>query len=241
MQTRHGGLARLAVLLAGIVLSLSGCISVDVRLTLDSQALATGTYRIEMTKQVATLAGITSAQSLEDAMSNDQDSPLPKGSSVEVKETDSAYAITVSIKDAPLTDDEMMAEVLPDGRIKFSFRQEGAPDSSSSDLGIPVGSVKFEVRFPGKVVEASPEFSKVGNNAVSLSTTLDKSFDLYAIGEAHGSGSSSSFPTVPIVIAAVLLLAIGIGLVRNRGSAATVTQVDITDHTDQVSRLQPGE
>jgi len=247
MQTRHIGPARLVVLAGGIVLLLSGCFKVDMKIALDSQAHATGTYKIEVTKEVAALAGITSAQELEDAMSKDQDSPMPEGSSIDVTETDSSFVMTVNIVNAPLTDNDMAAEVLSDGRIKFSFKMEGAADSSGSNSELGVGSMNLVITFPGKVVEASPEFLNGDNNSVSLSTTLDKSLDVYAISEAGGTGSDSSSPTVPIVIALVLLFVIGYGVMRNRASTAKVNPVDPVDPVDptgpagQVNWPQPGE
>lgn len=235
MRNRHGALARLTLLAVGIVISLSGCLNVDVKLTLDSKALASGSYTMEVTKEVAALAGITSAQGLEDALRASGESPLPEGGSIETKETDSGYEMTVNMVDAPMTDSDMGAEVLSDGRIKFSFKQDGSADSSGSDLGLGVGSMKLEITFPGNVVESSPEFSKAGNNVVSLSTTLDQTLDVYAISEAGGSGSDSSFPVVPVVIAVVLLLAIGYGIMRDRAAAAKSAQVEPTGPVDQVN------
>lgn len=241
MRTRHGGSARLTLLAVGIVLLLSGCFNVDVKIALDSKALASGTYKIEVTKQVAALAGITSAQALEDAMSNNQDSPMPEGSSIDTKETDTSYVMTATVVSTPLTDSDMWAEVLPDGRIKFAFKQDGSTDTSGAAAGLGVGTMKLEITFPGKVVEASPEFEKDGDNSVSLSTTLDKSLDVYAIGEGGGGGSSSSSPAVPIAIAVGLALLIGYSVMRNRASAAKVAQVEPTDQAGQVNWPQPGE
>lgn len=241
MRTRLGGMTRLAVLAGGIVLLLSGCFKVDVKLALDSKALASGTYMIEVTKEVAALAGLTSAQSLEDALTQDQNSPLPEGSSIETKETDTSYVLTVHVANAPLTESDMGAEVLPDGRIKFSFKQEGSADSSSAASTLGVGSMKLDITFPGKVVEASPEFLNNGDNSVSLSTTLDKSLDVYAIGEASGSEPSSSSPTIPIIIGLALLLLIGYGVMRNRALAAKAAQVEPTGQAEQVNWPQPGE
>lgn len=241
MRTRHGGLAQLTVLAAGIVLLLSGCFNVDVKIALDSKALASGTYKVEVTKQIAALVGITSAQGLEDALLESQDTPMPEGSSIDTKETDAGYEMTVTMVDAPMTDSDMGAEVLPDGRIKFSFKQDGSTDTSGAAAGLGVGTMKLEITFPGKVVEASPEFEKDGGNSVSLSTTLDKSLDVYAIGEGGGGGSSSSSPIVPIAIAVGLALLIGYAVMRNRASAAKATNVEPNGPTDQVNLPQPGE
>jgi len=65
------------MLVGGIAFLLSGCFNIDAKITLDSKALASGTYKIEVTKEVAALVGITSAQALEDMLLKDQDSPMP--------------------------------------------------------------------------------------------------------------------------------------------------------------------
>lgn len=240
MRARLGDMTRLTVLAGGLVLLLSGCFNVNVKIALDSKALASGTYTIEVTKQIAALVGITSAQGLEDALLESQDTPMPEGSSIDTKETDAGYEMTVTMVDAPMTDSDMGAEVLPDGRIKFSFKQDGSTDTSGAVAGLGVGTMKLEITFPGKVVEASPEFEKNGNNSVSLSTTLDKSLDVYAIGEGRGGGSSSSSPTVPIAIAVGLALLIGYAVMRQRAAAKTI-QVDPTGPTDSVNWPRPGE
>jgi len=149
--------------------------------------------------------------------------------------------MTVSVVNVPMTDSDMRAEILSDGRIKFSFKQDKSTDSSGPAVEFGVGSMKLEITFPGKVVEASSEFLSNGNNLVSLSTTLDKSLDVYAISEPDGAGTSSSSPTVPIIIALVLLLLIGIGLMRNRASTAMLPQIESTDQTEQVNRSWLGE
>lgn len=248
MRNRYGGLTRLTLLAGSIVLLLSGCFKVDVKIALDSKALATGTYKIEVTKEIAALAGLTSAQSFEDAMLESGDSPMPEGSSIDTEETDTSYVMTVTVVDAPLTDSDMGAEVLVDGRIKFSYKQEGTSDSSGAALGLGAASMNLEITFPGKVVEASPEFSNVDDNSVSLSTTLEEPLDVYAISEAGGgSGSSSSSPLVPFIIGLVVLALIGYGIIRNRASAGKATQVAPTEPiaptgpTSPVNWPRPGE
>lgn len=225
MQNGRGGLARLTLLAVGIVISLSGCFKVDVKIALDSKALASGTYKIEVTKEIAALAGITTAQALEDSMLESQDTPMPEGSSIDTKETDTGFEITVTMVDAPMSDSDMGAEVLSDGRIKFSYKQEATDASSGADLGLGSGSMNLEVTFPGKVVESSSDFKKVDDNTVSLSTTLDKAIDVFAISEPDGSGSSSSSgsssPAVPIIVGIVVLALIGVAISRKRTSAAT--------------------
>jgi hypothetical protein len=247
MRNRHGGLVRLSLLVGGAVLLLSGCFKVDVKLALDSKALATGTYKIEVTKEIAALAGLTSAQMLEDALKQSGDSQMPAGSSISTEETDTGYVMTVSVVDTPLTDSSMKAEVLADGRIKFSFKQDGTASSSSSAAGLGAGSMNLEVSFPGKVVEASPEFSHVGDNSVSLAVTLEDSLDVFAISESGGSGSSSSSPVVPIIIGLAVLALIGYGIMRNRASASKAAQIAPTepiaptDPTSPNNWPQPGE
>jgi hypothetical protein len=222
-------LVRLALLAGSAVLLLSGCIKIDMKIALDSKALASGTFKLEITKEAASAFGITNAQMFEDMVEQSGDSPLPAGSSISTKETDTGYEETFTFVDMPLTDLENglgKAEVLADGRIKFSIKQD-APSGSASE--VTGGSMNFEISFPGKIVEASPAFTQVDDDTVSLSGTGQEAFDLFVISEASGAGSGSSFPTVPIVIILAVLALIGYWIIGSRFLARQEAQTAPTE------------
>ena len=195
--------AWLAVVIPTCILVLSGCLNVSADISLNAKAEATGSYTVDIPKQVAAMMGITSAESLEGTLLESKDLNLPRGNSVDVKETDTSYVMTVKLMNAPLTEDEMKAEVLPDGRIKFTFGNEGSTDTGGMDLGVTMGSISVKVVFPGDLVEVSPEFTKVNSKTITLKVALDKNVKVYAISEPGTDGSSNVKIAIAIFLAIV--------------------------------------
>ena len=207
--------AWLAVVVPTCILVLSGCLNISADISLNAKAEASGSFTIDVPKQVAVMMGIMSAESLESTLLESEDLKFPRGNSVDVKETDTSYVMTVKMINAPLTEDEMRAEVLPDGRIKFTFGNKGSIDTSGMDLGITMGSISVKVVFPGDLVEVSPEFTKVNGKTITLKVALDENVEAYAISEP-GSGSNSSDKIVIIIVVAIVAASILAGLVRKR-------------------------
>ena len=205
----------LAVVVSTCIFVLSGCLNVSADISLNAKAEASGSFTIDVPKQVAAMMGITSAESLESTLLESEDLNLPRGNSVDVKETDTSYVMTVKMINAPLTKDEMKAEVLPDGRIKFAFGNKGSIDTSGMDLGITMGSISVKVVFPGDLVEVSPEFTKVNGKTITLNVALDENVDAYAISEA-GNDSKSGDKIVIIIVGAIIVASVLAGQVRKR-------------------------
>ena len=205
----------LAVVVPTCILVLSGCFNISADISLNAKAKASGNFTIDVPKQVAVMMGITSAESLERTLLESEDLKFPRGNSVDVKETDTSYVMTVKMINAPLTEDEMKAEVLPDGRIKFTFGNKGSIDTSGMDLGITMGSISVRVVFPGDLVEVSPEFTKVNGKTITLKVALDENVEAYAISEP-GNGSKSGDKIVIIIVVAIVGASILAGRVRKR-------------------------
>jgi len=167
----------LAVVVPTCIFILSGCLNISADISLNAKAEATGSFTIDVPKQVAAMMGITSADSLESTLLESENFKFPRGNSVEVNETDASYVMTVKMINALLTEDEMKADVLPDGRIKFTFGNKGSTDTGGMDLGIKMGSISVKVVFPGDLVEVSPEFTKVNGKTITLKVALDENVD----------------------------------------------------------------
>ncbi len=97
----------LAVVVPTFILVLSGCLNISADISLNAKAEATGSFTIDVPKQVAAMMGITSAESLESTLLESENFKFPRGNSVEVKETDTSFVMTVEMVNAPLTEDEM--------------------------------------------------------------------------------------------------------------------------------------
>lgn len=215
---RNQPLKRSKSIAAGVVVLLafvlSSCISLDADISLNGDALATGTMKIEMSKQIALLGGITSKEAFEEQIASSNGVALPEGQSVTVSENDTSYIMSVKLENSPLTDDGLKAEKLADGTVKFTFKNEGT-DSSLSGLGDDTGKIELTVKFPGSVTDSSPEFVQVDDQTLKLEASFGDPLDVYAVSTVDESGSSST-PVVPIVLGLVILSAIAIGLVRQR-------------------------
>ena len=205
----------LAVVVPTCIFVLTGCLNIGADISLNAKAEATGSFTIDVPKQVAAMMGITSAESLESTLLESENFKFPRGNSVEVNETDASYVMTVKMINAPLTRDEMKAEVLPDGRIKFTFGNKGSTETGGMDLGIKMGSISVKVVFPGDLVEVSPEFTKVNGKTITLKVALDENVDAYAISEP-GNNSKSGDKIVIIIVGAIIVASVLAGQVRKR-------------------------
>jgi hypothetical protein len=207
--------ARLSKLLsgAGIIVLLAGCVNLDVDFALNSKAEATGTYELTMAKTVASLLGVTKAEDLKRAVLDNSEFNLPAGNSVDVRDAGMSYVMTVTVKDLKLEDTDLKAEVLGDGNIRFTFKNEGTePSSDGFDLGMDTGSIKLRITFPGPIVETGPQFTKESDQVATLDIALDEPSDTFVVSEP-GSGGSSS-PMVLIVVAGVVALLVIAGIVQ---------------------------
>ena len=218
MRERNQPMKRSKSMVAGaaILLSfmLSSCISLDADFSLNGDAKATGTLKIEMAKQIALLAGITSKEAFEEQIASSGGVALPEGQSVTVSENDTSYIMSVKLENSPLTDDGLKAEKLADGTVKFTFKNEGT-DSSYSGSGEATGKIELTVTFPGSVTDSSPEFVKVDNQTLKLEASFGEPLDVFAVSTVDESGSGSA-PVLPIVLGLIIVGAIAIGLVRQR-------------------------
>jgi len=214
---------RSKLLLAGgcvaLLFLLSSCITMDADITLDGDAMATGTMKIEMSKELAMLVGITSKEMLEKEMADNGDAKLPKGVSATISENDKSYIISAKLLNSPLDDDGWKAEKLADGTIKFTFKNE---NTATSDLGFAdfAGKIKMTITFPGSVISSSPEFVKVDNRTVKLASSFTDPLDVYVVSKINKSRSISvggtSIPLVPLVLGLIVLSAITVGKIRER-------------------------
>jgi hypothetical protein len=198
---------------AGIVVLLAGCVDLDVDLSLSSSAEATGTYELTMAKAVASFLGVTKTEDLKKAVLDNPEFNLPAGNSVDVRDAGLSYVMTVTVKDLKLDDADLQAEVLGDGNIRFTFKNEGTePSEDGFDLGMDTGSIKLRITFPGPIVETGPQFTKESDRVATLDIALDEPSHTFVVSEP-GSGGGTS-PMVLIVIVGVVALLVIAGVVQ---------------------------
>ena len=206
---------------------LSSCISLDADITLNGDAMATGTLKVEMAKQLAVLAGITSKEAFESLLSENSKIALPQGQSITVSENDTSYIMSAKLDNTPLTDDGLMAEKIADGQVKFTFKNKGT-DNSYSGSGELTGTIKMTVVFPGSITDASSEFVKVDDRTVKLDASFSDPLDVYVVSDVEKSRSISvggtAVPLLPLVLGLIILSAIAVGIVRQRNENSPLPQ-----------------
>jgi hypothetical protein len=201
----------------------------DADITLDADAKATGTMKIEMSKELATLVGITSKEALDKELADSGDDKLPEGVSVTISENDKSFIISAKLLNSPLDDDGWRAEKLADGTIKFTFKNE---NTATSDLGFAdfAGKIKMTITFPGSITDASPEFVKVNDRTVKLAASFNDPLDVYVISNVNKLKSVSvggtSVPLVPLVLGLIILSAIAVGIIRDRKKKSSLPPPD---------------
>lgn len=206
---------RMAALTACAAL-VSSCLNLDADLTINGEALASGSYEVEVAKQVAALLGVSEPEDLKDRLLEGEGGILPKGNSVEVEERGEFYVMTVTMKDVPLTEEGMTAEVLDDGRVRFEFVNEESEETSGFDAGL-TGTIDMRITMPGAIVE-SEGFDVVDDLTVEYSGPVTEAAVLSVVSEA-GSASGGGFPLIPVAVVIVLGAIAVIVMTRRKKSA----------------------
>jgi|688.fasta_scaffold45743_5 hypothetical protein len=218
---------------------LTACMNVEADLKLDSKALASGEYKVTIEKSIAAMMGITDEESFKTFLTTQEGSDL-SSEEISVVDSGSSYVMTAKVSDYPLADDDMSATVMPDGRIKFVFSQEGNTDEST----IEVGGISLKIEFPGDISELSPEFQKVDSRnallALPMSTPVSGAYVISETGEtaesdsgaeeATSSGSDGNSNSMLIILLSVLVLLVGGGIVlkkKNSGKSDSGSSGDV--------------
>ena len=220
-------LAVLTIAVATMLL-LASCLSLRGDIALDRQAHASGKVTVEITKQIAGFAGITSADQLRDQMTKDA------VTNTKVTETDTSYKISGSVVEKLNDPNGILAEVVDNppaeptasrdigGRqVHFRFQfgdQTNTTDLSEDPFGLSdmnVGSIDLTIHFPGKVTAVTPGYGweKLDDHTFRIRTQLTPAM-MGVPFEAY----SNIDPPKPIIqrawpagIGAVLLVLAGVG------------------------------
>ncbi len=233
--------------IAALTMVLTSCISLKATITLDAEARASGSMTISMNKGLASFLGMTSAGSFKEELESD-DSDLPRGSQIEVSESDTEYNATVSFEDAVLDDDEFGAKVLENGDVQFTFVNEGNEATEGEDdlfSDIDTGSVTVTVNFPGEVKEFSGEgATQVDSDTVmwefpfqtSTTATARSGVSDVSLTPTSGEGSSSTNSAALVVAGLAVIAAVvfgGVLLSRHREQVPATSNQPMDPGTQQ--------
>jgi hypothetical protein len=238
---RPSRLRRALTLAAGAVVvavALSGCIKLDMALTVTPENTVDGTIVFAVDKQLLTLGGGNPEDAFKDAAGDAPFPTAPSGGSVttEVYDQDGKYGQKFIFTGVPLTefDDEDLSITrqgdffVVDGTLDLSDTSGATGESSDAPLPLPSAltagfEVSVSMTFPGEVVEHNGTLEGTTVTWVpKAGEKLVMSAKAKATGGSAGllglSSSSSSTPLlIGLVIAALLLVGGLVALLLRRG------------------------
>lgn len=188
-------------------------------LSLDRQARASGTMVLEVTKQAAGLAGITSVDALR---SQFEQGKFPHGT-LTVSETDQAYRATAKVSHQPLDDPDGFSASATGGQVTFSMTMGDQTTRATTDeLGLgdtQLGNIDLTVHFPGRLRSSSgPGLTQVDDHTIRIKAPLTANLN----GSWQATSAidpASAGRRVLLIVAAVVLVAVAVGawwLLRRR-------------------------
>lgn len=216
-------------------LSLSGCIKVTGDVTIDSQALATGTIGFELQKQAAGLMGITDLDSFKVQLTEgdlaDQSSGLFANGTCTASETDVNYIYTCSYSGATFDKPDDPWTITKTGdTIVFHMAEEGSgttdgaasPDASAApDLlgGASLGEIVVSVTFPGPIQTVTGKGAeKTSDTTAKVTSSLTDKFDV-TIVSGVGGGGLPILLIAGLAILALIIIGVIVMLVTRRKPA----------------------
>lgn len=237
--------SRLALLVAATVLFLTGCVKLDVDLTVGEGDTVSGTYILAIDRSVLQLTGQDADQFYNQLSSSLDTAALPEGASADVEkyDQDNFVGAKITVKNIPISElsdlgrtasaDSASASaststftLTHDGDL-YHFR--AVIDTSSSALGnspisIPAqvtsnAELRVKMTFPGEVTETNGSMS---GTSVTWEPKLGDTAELTATakdsgGSTGGGGSSNTLIVIVAVIAGLAVVIVLLVLLLARG------------------------
>lgn len=210
----------------GLVVGLlSACMSLDYVLNVNADSTMSGTLKVAIAKQAASVLGITSADDLlEEANSGDATSGmgLDVGKDCASSEDETNFILTCTITNAKASDIDEGWSMTTEGdtaslRVVANLDQAAAEtDPGAFEMpDMNMGSYNFTINFPGKITKVTGTGAKqTSDTTVVAKGGLNETIDFTVTGStSSGSGLPWWSYLVIGLIAGAVVVAI-IGLVR---------------------------
>lgn len=228
MKVKH---ALAAAGIAAVTFLTSGCMSVTGDITLDDKAHATGNMEVTLNKQVASMAGISSAEAMKKQIMDGED--IPADANIAVTETDTDYVMTYEFENEVMDEEGLTAKVVDDGNVQFTYVNDGmSKDDAELFADMEIGNVSLTVNFPGEVLEyTGAGATKVDEDTVKWSFPATKATTATAtskVAPAAGSLPLGVITGVGVLAGAATLLVIGRRKARKQRAAAVGQAAEAT-------------
>ena len=233
---KRGRLAGLAVIGVLSMVALTGCLSINADMTINSDAKGTGTFALSLQKQAATVLGITDLASFTSGIKQDDTAGgMMNSATCKGSETSDNFVYTCSFTDETFTKSDELWTVNKSGNtIVFAMKNNpssSATNGQNADLlgGGSLGDVTVNVTFPGTIQSISGKgATKTSDMTATVKGAMTDSFDVSIV-----SATSNSAPIgliIAIVAGVLILIAIVIALIwfllRRRSKAPEAPALD---------------
>lgn len=218
---------------------LTGCLSIDANLSVQSDGLVSGDLTLEVSQQAAGFLGITSSEALVEQLQSGQ---LEGGEAtadldcVAVERT-GALAMTCSFSDQEFSEPDELWWVTTD-EDSITLRAKGGEDSDTADDELfgdlfTFGGYTMNVTMPGTITRVSGDFvEQTSDNSVRIEASLTDVFDVTVESEKGSSG----FPLWVWIVIGVVAVAAAVAalvLMRRRRdesqSASDLTELEFVE------------
>lgn len=237
--------------LAAASLVLSGCMTIDTTLNIDSEATISGELTASINKAVAQNAGVNNADQFAAMFIHQAQSDT---FTCDASETDTTFDLACVAADGAFTDDMPWSATLLNEEITFIFTYAGdTTASTSSDLpNFDAGALKITVNFPGPITSVTGEHAtKNSDTTLVIDSNLVDPLHVTAVSDIDAPliPGIPNLPTgvgIGLAIVAGLAVAGGLGWLlypKNRPQATTGNErvvVEPAEVADSAGEYVPG-
>jgi hypothetical protein len=234
------------------ILTLTACIDVTYKLTVNSDATLSGAFTAAISKEAMAPLGVTSKEQLGEALtSGDMDLGVDNEvaqscvesedatnfivtctvANVQASELDDAWSLTK-------TGDELTLNVV-------SESQGGTGDEAAMPEGMSLGQFSFTATFPGPISSITGNgATKVDENTVTVAGSLSENFNVTVVAASEPSGSAVKLLILVLLAIAVLaVFAVAMVLLRKGkkqdAPAETAAAEPVTDDPPTADSSDP--
>ena len=210
------------------LVTLSGCINVTYTLSVNPDATLSGKVQLAVTKQAASILGITDANDLNEKMKSGQlsdETPSKAVDNCTASEDATNLILNCTLNNAQASDLNEDWTMTVNGDTA-TFHAVLGDSSSAESAGLPgfsTGGYDLTLTYPGPISSVTGDRAvKTGPNTVTVKGALDEPLDITVVGSLSSGSSSMLWIYLLLGVLAIIAIAVLVFVLRagSRGSKA---------------------
>lgn len=226
------------------LLTLSGCINVTYTININPDASLSGTVQLAVTKQAASILGITDADDLNEKLKSGQlseEMPTKAVDNCTASEDATNLILNCKLENAQASDLNEAWTMTVNGDTA-TFRAVLGDSSSAEAAGLPgfsTGEYDLTLTYPGPISSVTGDRAvKTGPNTVTVKGTLDEALDLTVVGSLNSGSSSMLWIYVLLGALAVGAIALLVFVLRAGSGGPKADAQPAIDSESQVPAIE---